>query len=81
MMNFHVHCVERVIIMLETSFDFYDFILAEKWRVQLKGNVPDYIHATFIHVSGYYYMTVVIETLHHYDTCFIITMKSLHFWQ
>ena len=26
------------------------FFLAEKWRVLLRGESPDYIHATFIHV-------------------------------
>ena len=27
------------------------FIIVEKWRVHLKNVYPDYIHATFVHVS------------------------------
>ena len=31
-------------------FIVFLFFLAEKWRVLLRGESPDYIHATFIHV-------------------------------
>ena len=49
-------------------------LLAEKGRVLLKGEVPDYIHATFIHVSNYFLFLVLTVLSDYYRSAFLDTL-------